>query len=183
MGHAYSATPDEDAGWSGDEVYKDTQKQRALEAEIRKNKRIAANESTSELERAEAKAKIWNAQQQLRGLVESKPWLRRDASREQAPELDTQPRGAKNKPKTTKHAAERMAERGVTKEQINEALAHPLKTFDVEVDDEGRKSQKIIGETTTVAINPDTGAIITTYPTNRKMRRRYGSNQETRVDT
>jgi hypothetical protein len=31
----------------GDEVYKDTQKQRALEAEIRKNKRIAANESAS----------------------------------------------------------------------------------------------------------------------------------------
>lgn len=100
MGHAYSTTPDEDAGWNGDEVYKDTQKQRALEAEIRKNKRIAANESATELERAEAKAKIWNAQQQLRGLVESKPWLRRDASREQAPELTVQPRGAKLKAST-----------------------------------------------------------------------------------
>lgn len=95
MGHAYSETPDEDAGWDREEVYKDTQQQRALEAEIRKNKRIAANESATDLEKAEAKAKIWNAQKKLRELTSSKPWLRRDASREKASELDVQPRGAK----------------------------------------------------------------------------------------
>lgn len=97
MGHAYSTTPDEDAGWDREEVYKDTQKQRALEAEIRKNKRIAANESATDLKKAEAKAKIWNAQKKLRELTSSKPWLRRDASREKAPELAVQPRGAKRK--------------------------------------------------------------------------------------
>nr|WP_315521292.1 phage minor capsid protein [Olegusella massiliensis] len=99
MGHTYSTTPDEDAGWNREEVYKDMQKQRALEADIRKNKRIAANEEATELEKAEAKAKIWNDQKKLRKLISSKPWLRRDASREKAPELDVQPRGAKSKEK------------------------------------------------------------------------------------
>ena len=97
MGHAYSETPDKDAGWNRDEVYKDTQKQRALEAEIRKNKRIAANQESTDLEKAEAKAKIWNDQKKLRELTSSKPWLRRDASREKAPELDVQPKGARRK--------------------------------------------------------------------------------------
>ncbi|ERI04357.1 hypothetical protein [Atopobium sp. oral taxon 810] len=97
MGHAYSETPDEDAGWDREEVYKDTQQQRALEAEIRKNKRIAANESATDLEKAEAKAKIWNAQKKLRELTSSKPWLRRDSSREKALELAVQPKGVKLK--------------------------------------------------------------------------------------
>ncbi len=183
MGHAFSEDPDGDAGWDRDEVYRDTQRQRALEADVRAAKRQAANEHASDLERAAAKARIWKGQQEIRKLTSERPWLRRDASRERAPELSVQPRGAKNAPRATRHAAERMAERGITDGQVKRAIASPMHTFPVTVDSQGRKAQKIVGSDVTVVINPTTRDIITAYPTNKKMRRRYGTDEEAGADS
>ena len=73
------------------------------------------------------------------------------------------------------HAEERMAERGVTREQMDDALAHPLHVSEVKVDASGRKSQKHIGRGATVVVNPDTGTIITTYKTKSRFIRKYGN--------
>ena len=75
----------------------------------------------------------------------------------------------------TAHAEQRMEERGVTREQMDDALARPLHVSEVKVDEQGRKSQKHIGRGATVVVNPDTGRIITTYKTKSRFIRRYGN--------
>lgn len=77
----------------------------------------------------------------------------------------------------SKHASERMAERGVEQEQIDDALARPLHRDPIKVDAQGRPAQKVIGNHATVVINPDTGKIITTYRTGKRERRKYGADQ------
>lgn len=82
----------------------------------------------------------------------------------------------------SEHAGERMEERGVTREQMDDAMARPLHVTEVKVDSLGRKSQKYIGREATVAVNPDTGKIVTTYRTKSSYRRKYererGENSE-----
>ena len=75
------------------------------------------------------------------------------------------------------HAAERMAERGVTEEQMDDALAHPLHVSEVKVDEQGRRSQKYIGWDATVSVNPDTGKIVTVFPTGSRRRGKYGADR------
>ena len=75
------------------------------------------------------------------------------------------------------HAAERMAERGITREQVDDALARPLFKKPVSTDAQGRNAQVVIGRDATVVVNPDTGIIITTYKTGTKERRKYGADQ------
>ena len=47
----------------------------------------------------------------------------------------------------------------------------------IEVDNLGRKSQKVIGEFTTVIINPDNMVVITTYDTKERIRNKYISKE------
>lgn len=75
------------------------------------------------------------------------------------------------------HAAERMEERGVTREQMDDALAHPMHVTEVITDEQGRKSQKHVGWDATVSVNPDTGKIITVFPTGSRRRRKYGADR------
>ena len=63
----------------------------------------------------------------------------------------------------------------MTREQMDDALAHPLHVSEVKVDASGRKSQKHIGRGATVVVNPDTGTIITTYKTKSRFIRKYGN--------
>ncbi len=74
----------------------------------------------------------------------------------------------------SRHAQERMAERGVTLKQVDDAVANPLHAFEPTTDKLGRRAQKLIGKEATVVVNPDTGVIITTYKTGRRERRKYG---------
>lgn len=67
-----------------------------------------------------------------------------------------------------------MAERGLTRAQIDDAIENPLHAFDVTTDEQGRRAQKLVGASATVVINPDTGVIITMYKTGRRERRKYG---------
>ena len=75
------------------------------------------------------------------------------------------------KPNTTqkstvsKHAQQRVSERNISQNDINEALKNPLKVTETTYDAQGRPSVKYIGSKTTVVVNPETGNIITTYPT------------------
>ena len=73
----------------------------------------------------------------------------------------------------SEHAAERQKQRGVTDEQVADAMERPLKSFEPTVDDKGRKAQKLVGRDATVVVNPDTGVIITTYRTKSRYRRKY----------
>jgi hypothetical protein len=74
----------------------------------------------------------------------------------------------------TTHAAERSAERGVSNAAINNAIKKPLDTGPIKYDSLGRPSQKIIGKEATVIKNPETGKVITTYPTGSKVLKKLG---------
>ena len=66
------------------------------------------------------------------------------------------------------HAIQRIRERNVTMESVIDALEHPLDTSEVKYDAAGRPSITITGRKATIAINPDTGNIVTVHPTHTK---------------
>lgn len=66
------------------------------------------------------------------------------------------------------HLIERSMERGIDVSHIEDALTKPLKVDEVVVRDDGKRSQRYIGEGATVNINPDTGYIITTWKTGKR---------------
>ncbi len=67
--------------------------------------------------------------------------------------------------KLTKHAVERMAERGVSKEAVEDALDNPIKINSIKIRPDGLRSQRYIGKKAEVVINPDEGSIVSTNPT------------------
>jgi hypothetical protein len=70
-----------------------------------------------------------------------------------------------NAKNVSQHATQRINERTVSQSDINDALKNPLKVTEVNYDAQGRPSVKYIGNNTTVIVNPDTGKVITVYPT------------------
>jgi len=66
------------------------------------------------------------------------------------------------------HGLERAVGRKVSEEAISDALENPLKITQVVYDDLGRPSQRIIGRLAEVAVNPETGKIISVNPTSTK---------------
>ena len=56
----------------------------------------------------------------------------------------------------------------MTKENMEKTLTNPLKIGRIKLDDKGRKSQQFIGDVITLAVNPDTGVITTTWKTSSK---------------
>lgn len=73
----------------------------------------------------------------------------------------------------SQHASERVVQRGITEEAINDALENPLHKGDMQIDSEGRKSIKYIGREATVCVNPDTDTITTTWKTGSRTVRKY----------
>lgn len=73
----------------------------------------------------------------------------------------------------TKHASDRVTEREVTDEDINEALNNPLFKGEIIIDTEGRKSQKFIGKNVTVIYNPDEDTIVTTWKTGTRIKKKF----------
>ena len=171
--------------------YAAEQKQRYMERQIRKYKRIQAGElDPGNVQKSSAKVNEW--QEKLRQHLKDNPQLRRDYWREQSKinsatgkniEGLSQLEGTVTKDNIkvnapTKHLIERAAERGVNRESIEDALKSPLKIGNIRVDKEGRKSKIYIGEKATVAINPGNGNIITTYRTSsQRVRRLKGENK------
>lgn len=68
----------------------------------------------------------------------------------------------------TGHAVDQAINRGVKPAQILDAIKNPLKVAEAKADALGRQSQKIVGEKATVVVNPETGKVVTAYPTSTK---------------
>jgi hypothetical protein len=171
--------------------YEAEQKQRHMERQIRRWKRISAGEVDKSNEMSSSsKVKEW--QGKLRQHLADNPHLRRDYEREKLRVksiLDKNSEGLYDLKgintndgikivNPTKHLIERAAERGVNKENIQDALKNPLKIGNIRVDSEGRRSKTYIGEKATIAINPDNGNIVTAYKTSsQRVRRLKGENK------
>ena len=69
----------------------------------------------------------------------------------------------------SEHIVERISERNVEVESILDAFMNPLDIKPVKYDLEGRPSVVLVGEKATIAINPETGRLATTYPTHSKL--------------
>ena len=67
------------------------------------------------------------------------------------------------------HGQSRALMRGVSPSDIMDARTNPLKVTEVKYDAMGRPSQQYIGRSATVAVNPRTGKVITTWRTKTKL--------------
>lgn len=63
------------------------------------------------------------------------------------------------------HANQRVSDRHVEQKDIKETLNNPLKITKIKYDSQGLPSIRYIGHKATVVLNPETGKIITVYPT------------------
>ena len=71
------------------------------------------------------------------------------------------------------HLIERIDTRELDAEGIKDALLKPLHTGDTVIDSKGRPSQRFIGRTITVNVNPETGVIPTAWKTGRDKIKKY----------
>ena len=71
------------------------------------------------------------------------------------------------------HAANQASERKVSAKEIVDALKNSLYIRDVRTDKSGRKSQRFVGYSATVNVNPDTGIISTVWRTGTRERNKY----------
>ena len=72
------------------------------------------------------------------------------------------------------HAEKRMLERNVETPQVIDAVKNPLRVFKGSADAKGRPSVKFIGNEATACFNPDSGILTSAWPTNHKLRKKYG---------
>lgn len=169
-------------------TYEAEQKQRAYERAIRKQKRIVEG-SCDENNKARAETEVKALQKRLREHIGNHRELRRDYEREKPKTPYESIRNYKLNNVVTidgikiespsEHLKERAKERSVSEKNILDALKNPLKIGNIKVDKKGRKSKTYIGEKATVAINPDTGVTITTYPTSSNRARRLKDENKT----
>lgn len=75
--------------------------------------------------------------------------------------------------RVTKHEIDRAKERGVTKENIVDALTNPLFVRQIKYDNENRPSQRYIGRAAVANVNPEDGSLITVWKTSSQLRRKY----------
>ena len=68
---------------------------------------------------------------------------------------------------------ERASERNVSAEAINDALQNPLHIGEIKTDGLGRKSQRFIGKSATVNVNPETGTVSTIWKTGQRTVKKY----------
>lgn len=72
------------------------------------------------------------------------------------------------------HVKQRIAERELTEEGMVDAVKHPLHFRNTVYDQLGRPSQRFIGKSVTVNVNPDTGVIPTAWVTGSDKLKKYG---------
>lgn len=68
------------------------------------------------------------------------------------------------------HAVEQAAKRGITKDEIIDAIDNPLDEKPVKWDENGRPSFQRIGESATTAINPENRKLASTWKTHKKLK-------------
>lgn len=77
----------------------------------------------------------------------------------------------------SEHAKEQAAKRKVDTNGIVSAIEKPLHIREDKVDEFGRKSREYIGADATVSLNPDTGNIVTVWPTSSRRRKKYSKGE------
>ena len=77
----------------------------------------------------------------------------------------------------SRHQQERADERAVKVSDMKDAVLNPLHICDVKEDESG-KSQRFIGRFATINVNPDTGALITSWRTGKRMVKRCEQSDE-----
>ncbi|MDX3775567.1 hypothetical protein QE250_15725 [Chromatiaceae bacterium AAb-1] len=78
----------------------------------------------------------------------------------------------------TTHSLNQKINRQVKSVDELDAIKNPLKKTDVKYDNQGRPSEKFIGENATVAVNPETGKVVTVHPTSSKLAERLKRQKE-----
>lgn len=68
------------------------------------------------------------------------------------------------------HAVEQAAKRGISKDEIIDAIDNPLDEKPVKWDENGRPSFQRIGESATTAINPENRKLASTWKTHKKLK-------------
>lgn len=184
--------PAEDHAENG-RKYRESQKQRALERDVRAAKReCAVYDALGDKEAfSKASLKLKERQNKLASFTQSTGRTRR-SDREQTHEFGRSVSGKSAKArlryeqaaqnidgvKTTDglqvsisvHSVLRAETRGVKAAGIQAALTKPLEISKIKEDGNGRKSKRYIGEQATVAVNPATGVVTTVWPTSSKLR-------------
>lgn len=90
-------------------------------------------------------------------------------SKESTKEYDTSALNSSNI-ELSKHVLERATERGITQDEIVDAIDNPLSEKPVKWDNLGRPSFQRIGEAATTAINPESKKLTSTWKTHKKLR-------------
>jgi hypothetical protein len=86
-------------------------------------------------------------------------------------------KGPKGPIQHTKHSLNQKINRQVKSADELDAVKNPLKKTEVKYDSQGRPSEKFIGEKATVAVNPETGKVVTVHPTGSKLAERLKRQQ------
>lgn len=187
----YEPDPKHPSGLPGEEVYEYEQKQRLLERRIREAKReVRGMQLVYENDRTPYNlSQVMASKEHLRRRQETMRDLIKEANSKARPDTHVLTRKPNREwvgdmptskvPARTFHGNEQMKARGITDKQAADAIISPLKKMPVVIDEQGRPSQKYIGNDATVALNPDTNEIITAYPTGKRYRKKYGSGRET----
>lgn len=77
----------------------------------------------------------------------------------------------------SQHILQRINERDLNPQELQDALEQPIYIKDVKYEENG-PSQKYVGKKVTVAINPDTGNLITAFRTSSRIRRKWERENE-----
>lgn len=75
----------------------------------------------------------------------------------------------------SEHFFKQIESRGISIHETKDALENPLHIFPDKTDGSGLVSRKYVGKQATIAINPETGNLVTAYKTSMKRRNRYES--------
>lgn len=155
--------------------YEAEQKQRYLERQVRRWKRREAG-SLDEGNKSAAKAKVREWQKRIREHLKENPQLRRDYWRERLlPETKAAEDFSKLQGLVTRdgiqineityHLQDRASMRNIRLDDIKEALHKPLSIGKIRIGKDGRPSKTYANANVTVALNPETGSLITVYKT------------------
>lgn len=162
--------------------YEAEQKQRYMERQVRRWKRREAGSLDSENQKqAAAKVKEW--QGKLREHLKENPQLRRDYWRERllpdtaVPEDFSKLKGITTQDgiqinEVTKHLKDRASTRNISINDIQETLHNPLNVGNIRMGKDG-PSKTYVSKKVTVAVNPETGSLITAYKTPHRIREKF----------
>ena len=166
-----------------EENYKQEQRQRYIERQIRKYKRLAEG-SINENNKQKYLDKVKEHQKAMREHLKENTQLRRAYSREQTRNIPydfskyDKLSGLVTKDNVTvggisQHLKERVIERSISAKSIEDALKNPLDIGKIKYDKQSRPSTEYIGKNARVQINPETGNIITVWRTSSKLKNKY----------